>query len=671
MQSAGRLVTFTQVGNSLSLDPGQFNDLAVGESATVTFSYNVWDGTATVPQSLTLTVEGRNDGPPTLSMVEGYQIRLSSDTSVASILSTRDLNGDGVNDLVQAWTNATGAVSSTASDPARIQVMLGDGVRFRSGDVTLTNATADSTVYGGTFLVANSPYYSSPGGAVGDLNGDGYLEVASGSQTHWAGEHFAVYAGDAGGVDGTPERVYADGRNYFYYPQQGWGGGRQMAMLDFNGDGREDLYQTLMYTTQNQTSYSGQVVGYLNFGTADGSYFQGNAVGQGLTSALYGWPGEFFISQSGGFDFNGDGYDDLFQQAFHYRGGYDILDANVVFGNAAGTLLQAGAQPSTATQGFLVSDLQPVGMTSSTGKFEILRGGDFNGDGYDDLLLRSYGSPTLSLLWGQAFNTATSYGPDTFAPGSIRGMSIYGLNGLANLADVQLADVNADGYDDVVVVSGGADPAIEIVFGGESSNQPLDVRLPSEASRTMTIKSPTALQGLFLGDLDSDGVADVIALDGNDVHHVVTGASLASEAEIGTATADTLVGSGAEDHLVGGLGDDTLVGGGGSDVLYGGGHNDRLVVTDDGFRKVDGGAGTDTLAFTGTALDLTAMARGRLASVERLDLTGNGAQSLVMSAQDVQGLTEAPGAMTVLGDAADSLRLAGQWTRLGDADGDG
>lgn len=353
----------------------------------------------------------------------------------------------------------------------------------------------------------------------------------------------------------------------------------------------------LMYTTQNQTSYSGQVVGYLNFGTADGSYFQGNAVAQGVSSSFYGLPGEFWTSQSGG--------------------------------------------------------------------------GDFNGDGYDDLLLRSYGSTTLSLLWGQAFNTATSYGPDTFAPGSIRGMSIYGLNGLANLADVQLADVNADGYDDVVVVSGGADPAIEIVFGGESSNQPLDVRLPSEASRTMTIKSPTALQGLHLGDLDSDGVAEVIALDGNDVHHVVTGASLASGAVVGTAAADVLIGSGAEDHLVGGLGDDTLVGGGGTDVLYGGGHNDRLVVGDAGFRRVDGGAGTDTLAFTGTTLDLTAMGRGSIASVERLDLTGNGAQSLVMSAQDVQGLTEAPGAMTVLGDAADSLRLTGQWTRLGDADGDG
>ena len=51
------------VGTTLSLDPGQFNSLAVGESAVLTFTYDVFDGTATVAQTATVTVEGRNDAP--------------------------------------------------------------------------------------------------------------------------------------------------------------------------------------------------------------------------------------------------------------------------------------------------------------------------------------------------------------------------------------------------------------------------------------------------------------------------------------------------------------------------------------------------------------------------------------------------------------------------------
>ena len=62
-QTGGRAVSFSSTGGVLTLDPGQFNDLGVGESETVTFGYSVGDGTASVAQTLAVTVQGRNDAP--------------------------------------------------------------------------------------------------------------------------------------------------------------------------------------------------------------------------------------------------------------------------------------------------------------------------------------------------------------------------------------------------------------------------------------------------------------------------------------------------------------------------------------------------------------------------------------------------------------------------------
>ena len=64
--SDGRPVAFavnTETG-AFSFDAGQFNDLAVGESATVTVSYNVNDGNGgSVANTAEVVVEGRNDAP--------------------------------------------------------------------------------------------------------------------------------------------------------------------------------------------------------------------------------------------------------------------------------------------------------------------------------------------------------------------------------------------------------------------------------------------------------------------------------------------------------------------------------------------------------------------------------------------------------------------------------
>ncbi|NFV79224.1 tandem-95 repeat protein [Magnetospirillum aberrantis] len=63
VQSSGPTAAFSVEDGKLVLDPTQFNSLKVGEKAVLTFTYMVSDGTAMVPQTLTVTVSGQNDAP--------------------------------------------------------------------------------------------------------------------------------------------------------------------------------------------------------------------------------------------------------------------------------------------------------------------------------------------------------------------------------------------------------------------------------------------------------------------------------------------------------------------------------------------------------------------------------------------------------------------------------
>ncbi len=65
VQDNGRSITFDDAGGVLNFDTDQFNDLAVGESETLVFTYTVDDQTiqsnSTNTGTLAITIEGRND----------------------------------------------------------------------------------------------------------------------------------------------------------------------------------------------------------------------------------------------------------------------------------------------------------------------------------------------------------------------------------------------------------------------------------------------------------------------------------------------------------------------------------------------------------------------------------------------------------------------------------
>ena len=74
---------------------------------------------------------------------------------------------------------------------------------------------------------------------------------------------------------------------------------------------------------------------------------------------------------------------------------------------------------------------------------------------------------------------------------------------------------------------------------------------------------------------------------------------------LGTPGVDNFsAGTASSENFVASDGNDLMIGGGGADVFHGGAGDDIIKVSDFGFRSLDGGSGNDTLAVTGSALNL-------------------------------------------------------------------
>lgn len=112
----------------------------------------------------------------------------------------------------------------------------------------------------------------------------------------------------------------------------------------------------------------------------------------------------------------------------------------------------------------------------------------------------------------------------------------------------------------------------------------------------------------------------------------------------GTVADDTIIGSGGNDVLDGKTGKDTLKGESGDDILFW--YGDELLV--------DGGTGTDTLMLRSMdqSLDLTLL-KNILFGIEKIDLTGNGNNTLSLSINDLLDLSDSSDQLMVDGDLGD------------------
>ncbi|MDP2308812.1 MAG: FG-GAP-like repeat-containing protein [Pseudomonadota bacterium] len=370
-----------------------------------------------------------------------------------SVSSAGDVNGDGYDDvIVGAYGYGSGA--------GRAYVY--------AGSATGLSTTAATTLTGASAYT----YFGNTVSGAGDVNGDGYDDVIVGAYGP------SPYVGSAFVYDGSPSGVVAAASatltgelasNYF--------GSSVSSAGDVNGDGFGDV-----------------IVGAFNYsGGAGRAYvYVGSASGVSTTasSTLAGDLGQFGYSVSGAGDVNGDGYDDVIVGA--YNRDSSTGSAYVYAGSASGV--------ATAASTVFTGEATSIYFGGS-----VSRAGDFNGDGYDDVIVGAQG---VDAATGRAYVYAGSAGGLSTTPSAtLSGESTANYFG-ASVSDA--GDVDGDGYDDVIVgaFNYGESTGRAYLFPGSAGGA------ATSASAVLTGENNSSHFGAAVssaGDVNGDGYDDVIA----------------------------------------------------------------------------------------------------------------------------------------------------------------
>lgn len=607
------------------------------------------------------------------------------DQSGWSVSYVGDMNGDGFDEVIIGAPEADGAGNALLS-AGQSYIVYGS-----ASPTSMQLATAGGVVpiYGADI----EDWSGRTVNAAGDINGDGYSDAiivaaggdAGGNGKSESGDAYIILGGaslpasiDLAAPGSTAITIFGvdilDGGNL----QVGSAG-------DVNGDGLDDLIVGASWAdgATNSNEYSGD--SYLIFGDTSLSGTLDLAAPGVVDVVLYG--GESFDESgravSGVGDFNGDGFDDLVIGApgadAAANAKPDAGESYLIFGEAS---LPSAIDLSVAGS----VDVTVFGADAGDRSGGSVSGaGDVNGDGYADVIIGAalsgglgngfLGAGESYVLFGTAASSPTI---DLNSLGAV-GTTIYGTDAGDNsgYSVKNAGDVNADGYDDVIIGAdrangnaNGVDRAGEsyVLFGSPTLSS--SVALATLAGNGVTIfgadaEDHSGRSVSSAGDVNGDGFDDVIigAPLGDGAGNTVDSAG-GSYVVFGSdfSTAVTHPGTAAAEILTGDV--DILRGNGGADVLLGGEGDDQLVVTDLLFRRLIGGNGADQLRLDGTGmdLDLTSIADSRIQGFAEIDITGSGDNSLTLNHREVLNLNDESNTLIVRRNLGDSVDVGTGWT---------
>ena len=104
-------------GQNLTVDPNEFNYLAVGESVVITYSYDVADGTTTTANTATITITGANDAP-VVSAITSNKTEDDSSYSIDLLGTASDADNSDQLSVSNQSASAVDGNGSTISIPS-------------------------------------------------------------------------------------------------------------------------------------------------------------------------------------------------------------------------------------------------------------------------------------------------------------------------------------------------------------------------------------------------------------------------------------------------------------------------------------------------------------------------------------------------------------------------
>ena len=527
-----------------------------------------------------------------------------------------DMNGDGIQDFAVS----AAAFDGSTQNSGVVYVVFGRVSGFSSSlDVNSLNGINGFAIQG---PAADAQLGVTLSGA-GDVNGDGFTDLIAGTNVVGQGVRAYVVYGRSGifppsistanlnaatglrivGRDGAANNPGVG------LPTSVSGGG------DVNGDGFSDLLVGGAAPTGTEhfvvLGRSG-LPASMDVGTLTG--VNGFSV-IGIASSVPegSWVG----------DMNADGFDDFVIGADQARS--QAGDAYVFFGRSG------NFPPNTSTEvldGIIGFQIQGK-VANDRAAASVSAAGDFNGDGFADLLIGASqanpGSPSRSLA-GEAYvvygRSAGDY-PAIFQLADIDGANGVRLTGVASGDQAGSTvgggfDVNGDGFDDQLIASPAGDP------GSPARN---------EAGRTFVVLGANFTQ---------------------------------SVSQIGDRNPNVLTGSFFAESIIAGQGNDLLNGLGNNDVLRAAQGDDQISISDANFRFISGGPGFDSLIVNtrDVHLDLRSLSDNRIQGIERIDISGVGNNRLTLSARDVLNLSNTSNTLEIMRNDGDQVDIGSGWRLL-------
>lgn len=646
-QNGGRTVSPVVIGSDLTFDPAPFQDLAVGESEDVIFTYDVTDDGGAVQNTLTITVDGRNDAPTTNSGLATQWATVNGAYNLmvpAGIIT--DIDGDTLTysatlsdgSALPTWMSidsATGDISGTPSigdiGLSEITITATDPYG-ESSDLTFKHVTISLVGTPDKDLIVTG---NAAGEAVIGLESNDFLSLGQGSDmyVYRAGDGFDVI--DDNGFLSTDSVLFTD-HDIADVSFTRYGTDPDDLLISFTNSDQLVIRNTLNSSAQDQI----EILEFADGSTLDmhgareavidsqESSGDDRIIGFTTHDTLEGGAGCDLLQGGGGSDTYiyraGDGFDVVDDQGFLSTDVLQFVDYNstdatitrsnltpsnllIDFGSGDTVLVVNTLNNSTQNQIEQITFSDTVTLDMATLRTQLINDAQTTGD---DAVLGFYTGETLEGGLGNDYlrglDGSDTYifnagdGQDEIRDGGFLDTDVLHINGYAS-TDATFTRLGGDSNDLFVSFAGG--DQIRLINSLNNSSQ------------------DQVEQVYFAGDGTTLTMADLRA-------QVLTQAITTGD--------DSIVGFSSSDTLEGGLGNDFLQGRDSSDTYIFNAGDGQDVITDNGFLDTDalnihGYLPTDvtySVAATGTN-DLLITFAGSSDSVRITNTLGNSSQHTI------------------------------------------